>query len=55
MLYLVNRGCVLESLTSVQALDLWVHLGTPALAQVDGVSEVEQVSVTIFLTMLTHL
>lgn len=39
---------LLGSLTSLQALDLWVHLGTPALAAVDGLTEAEQVSLMLF-------
>ncbi|XP_073705029.1 glycosylphosphatidylinositol anchor attachment 1 protein [Garra rufa] len=37
----------------LRALDLWVHLGTPALTAVDGVGEVEQQSSPGVLTVLT--
>uniref|UniRef100_A0A8C1M3U4 Glycosylphosphatidylinositol anchor attachment 1 n=1 Tax=Cyprinus carpio TaxID=7962 RepID=A0A8C1M3U4_CYPCA len=37
----------------LRALDLWVHLGAPALAAVDGVTEAEQPSSPGVLTVLT--
>lgn len=40
--------CLLESLIWLQALDLWVHLGAPALAAVEGVTEAQQVSLVLF-------